>query len=76
MDFEKLTDEDLQKAWEKASSEFPDLPALRDLHFMRYLQEKWNLPYSKRKDLEPQLTEHIREKMAYWMKKMRGSQAL
>lgn len=70
MEFEELTDDDLRKAWEKASREFPGLPALRDLHFVRYLQEKWHLSFSGKRSLKPQLTQHIRERMAYWMERV------
>lgn len=71
MEFEKLTDEDLQTAWEKACREFPDLPALRDLHFMRYLKEKWHFTFSERRSLEPELSNHIRERMTYWIQKVK-----
>jgi len=69
--FKKLTDEDLMKAWEKASEEFADFPALRDLHFLRYLEEKWDFSPSQKRLLEPELSEHIRERAKYWMEKMK-----
>jgi hypothetical protein len=70
MEFKQLSDDDLKRAWERASKEFPELPALREIHFIRYLLDELEIPISMEKSLEPKLSEYIREKAKYWIEKI------